>query len=82
MAKRTVFEASDPGRPLVWAPAPVQLTDTDPHLAGTDPHLAGTDPQPGKGRRANGSALQSSEPVSSFLLTSLSCRNLIELRTP
>jgi hypothetical protein len=75
MANATVFGASDPGRSLVWAPAPVRLT-------GTDPQLAGADPQPGKGRGANGSALQSSEPVSSFLLTSLSCRNLIELRTP
>jgi hypothetical protein len=75
MAKTAVFGDVDPGRPPVWAPARVQLADTDPQLAGTDP-------QSGKGRSANGSALQSSEPVSSFLLTSLSCRNLIELRTP
>ena len=59
MAKTTVFGAFDPGRPPVCAPAPVQP--------------AGTDPQPGKGRGANGSALQSSEPVSSFPFTSLSC---------
>jgi hypothetical protein len=66
MAETTVFGAFDPGRLPVWAPASGQLADTDPRFADTDP-------QPGKGRRANGSALQSSEPVSSFPLTSLSC---------
>ncbi len=58
MAKTTVFGAFDLARGPGWGPTSVWAP--------------GTDPQPGKGQRADGSALQSSEPVSSFPFTPLS----------